>query len=275
MRVLAKPRVKRKTVATIAMLLACTCVACYLLAPLSRTLTHWLPFAATIYGTTNSPAADRGSTMALAVGNPAADPRARSAPAPASRPASSAPTPAPVIASIAAVPPMVPSARRRRPRRRDRCRPWCRSRRPGRRLRPRPERPADVGFTKAAPTSAPTKVSPTASSSAPTPTRSSSSPSAHFVDAPAPRDFAGRPRSPALMAQAQTCASTRTSCAGLQEVGPSPNCVYPAWVLTLSSAVGCRLRDVAARARKLLLRDGHHQSGQIVAYEHGRNQPDT
>jgi hypothetical protein len=40
-----------------------------------------------------------------------------------------------------------------------------------------------------------------------------------------------------LLAQAQSCASVRTGCAGLQEVGPSPNCVYPAWVLATPANV--------------------------------------
>jgi hypothetical protein len=208
----AKPRVDRKTMVTIALLLAATCVACYLLAPLSRTLTGWLPFASTIYGDTpRSTTADAGPPLALAVGNPSANVKS---PAHAPAPASTTVPPSNATPPVATVTPSGAGTGTR-----------------GRSTTASasvvaPALPVPASTPASGPASGPTTASPTlTASTAP----AASTFTAHAVDARPPSRLLFAASSPALQAQTLSCASTQTHCAGLQKYGTTASCAYPAF----------------------------------------------
>jgi hypothetical protein len=204
----AKPRVDRKTMVTIALLLAATCVACYLLAPLSRTLTGWLPFASTIYGDTpRSTTADAGPPLALAVGNPSANVKS---PAHAPAPASTTVPPSNATPPVATVTPSGAGT--------------------GTRGRSTTASASVVApalpVPASGPASGPTTASPTlTASTAP----AASTFTAHAVDARPPSRLLFAASSPALQAQTLSCASAQTHCAGLQKYGTTASCAYPAF----------------------------------------------
>jgi hypothetical protein len=215
MMVFAQPRVKRRTVGIIALLLGCTCLACYLLAPYCATLSRWLPFASAIsppWGPTHH---DSGRTAALAgdvLAAPAKASPGRATPTDLHSSAAPATPSSSAGAAAAAAGDGSGSGSSH-----------SRSASPS----------ASVDPTPHPTTSTP---SPEPSTSSPSPQPTMSSPSAkpstpaftpHFV-AGTPASFAYTTQSGPYTSGAQSCAQSGVGCSGYQH-GSNTSCTYPAY----------------------------------------------
>jgi hypothetical protein len=200
MALLAAPRVKRRTVMTIAFLLFLTCLACYLLAPYCKTLANWLPFASSLGDTphaSHQPAPVQTISLVAGTGAPSSS---------ASTMPSTDPTPSPTP-TVTPSPTVIPT--------------------------PSPSSVVVTAKPKPAPTSsAPVVVKTTAEAPAAEPpttvqvTTESFTP--HAVTAAAPGNFSRATQSASYMAAANNCAQTGTTaaCFGL-EWGTVQSCQYP------------------------------------------------
>ncbi len=209
----AAPRVKRRTVVTIAFLLFLTCLACYLLAPYCKTLANWLPFASsldnTLHGSSHQSAPTQSMSLVAGTGAPSSaasvvpSTALATTPTPTPTPAPTptvTPTPVPSSVVVAAKPKATPTS----------------------------SAPPVAKATTAAPPPAVVVTSPP-----PAAQQTVESFSPHSVNAAPPANLSGANRNGTYMAWAALCAQTGSSadCFGLQW-GTSESCQYPAYRFT-------------------------------------------
>jgi hypothetical protein len=202
MALLAAPRVKRRTVVTIAFLLFLTCLACYLLAPYCKTLANWLPFASSLGDTphaSHQPAPAQTISLVAGTGAPSSASSSSSATAPTPTPT---PTPAPTgtVTPAPTSPSVVVTAKPK--------------------AVPTSSAPPVVKSTSEAavvPVAPPPAVQQTTESFTP-----------HAITSSPPADFSKANQNAAYMARADACAQTGTdaNCTGLRW-GTSQSCQYP------------------------------------------------